>query len=167
MSYRVILGANENTMTRVYRVDDGGRTETVLAEAHTPYILDCDNPRDFWVLYGYGFVIVGKGQKLFENLILDTQDVDMEPVHEIAMSGAGATWIFERNYGAYLCLLTWLLCTSECCTFCNNTQWNRLKPTVHMLCEIKAVLILRRRLDIIAVTCKGHSVPICCVNTHK
>ena len=86
-------------MTGIYRVDDEGRNETLLQEAFTPDILDCDHPRDFWVLYTYGLVLFGKGQTLFQDVLLDVLDVEMEPVHELAPSAGGAKWIFNRDYG--------------------------------------------------------------------
>ena len=86
-------------MTRLYRVNDDGLHQRALAEAATPRILDCDSPRAFWVAYGNGLLIVGKGQQILQNIILDTIDADPAPIHELAMSADGATWHFDRDYG--------------------------------------------------------------------
>ncbi|KAI0235762.1 hypothetical protein LSAT2_013711 [Lamellibrachia satsuma] len=106
VSYRVIIGANGNNRTGIYRVADEGRNETLLKEAFTPDILDCDHPRDFWVLYTYGLVLFGKGQKVFHNTLLDVFDVEMEPVHELALSAGGAKWIFNRDYALSVSMMT-------------------------------------------------------------
>ena len=51
MQYQFIIGDNENTVTKLYCANCTGNGVSLLAEAPTPYILNCDSYRSFWIFY--------------------------------------------------------------------------------------------------------------------
>ena len=102
VSYILDIGSNENSMTTLSKVVNGN--PQILAEEETPYILNCDALKDFWLMFNVnGKFEFGAGAWMDKPLLSFT-DGTPQPTHAISlrstrMGREPTFWEFYRATG--------------------------------------------------------------------
>lgn len=82
--YEVIIGHNTNSNSTVWQVSEQG-TRTLLAMASTVGVLNCYQPRTFWVSWSGGNIRVGYNNP-DTNTFLDTTVSDFKHITAVSLS---------------------------------------------------------------------------------
>lgn len=104
--YYLEIGTNANSLTRLYRSNNG--TFENVAEEFTLFILECDFFNEFWITFDVnGTVSFGKGPEISTPL-LSYEDDKPHPVHGITFSSdefdfVPAEFEFSRSSGINIC----------------------------------------------------------------
>ena len=97
-SYEVVIGAESNTKTSLYRET----STSVIHSENTPDVLDCLESRTFWISWENGHIDV-REESLAGNSLLTWTDTNPLEVHMMALSSGpgseGAEWIYSINAG--------------------------------------------------------------------
>ena len=93
-AYEIVLGQdNDRTIIR----DLTGGESITLASQNTENILHCDREKDFWFSWGHGLLAVGKGNKLYNGVVMFWQNDSYQHKDIKALSFASG----EQNGGFF------------------------------------------------------------------
>ena len=96
-SYVIILGADSNTKSRIYK----GTDSTAVSQSDTPDVISCTESRTFWISWAAGTIQIAIKSDRGRRVIAWT-DSSPATVHVIGMAtgpGAEGEWRFSRSTG--------------------------------------------------------------------
>ncbi len=91
-TYEIVIGGWGNAKSAIRR----GRQDRELAFPNTPGIVDCANPRPFWISWQGGRIRLGKGHIVGSDVAAEYQDAHAYVVNYVSVStGWGSTGQWE------------------------------------------------------------------------
>lgn len=105
-TYEIVLGSDFNSKSFIYDVDN----DTVVVNAETPAVLDCQQHKQFWISWtNTDSIIVGSGET-FSNPFMEYLHIDnnrhIRAVSFSTSQNSPGDWVFPANTGIITCILT-------------------------------------------------------------